>query len=60
MLESFSLGLLAQSALLLAALAAGGIVTMLTTSVMPFSWERGGCSAGTTAVVGFALSYLGV
>jgi zinc transporter, ZIP family len=42
-----------------AALAAGGILTMLTTSLMPFSWERGGYWAGTATVVGFCLSYFG-
>ena len=42
-----------------AALAAGGIIAMLTTSLMPFSWERGGYASGVAAVVGFCLSYFG-
>lgn len=42
-----------------AALAAGGILAMLTTSLMPFSWERGGYLAGVATVVGFCLSYFG-
>jgi ZIP family zinc transporter len=42
-----------------AALAAGGILAMLTTSLMPFSWERGGYMAGAATVVGFCLSYFG-
>jgi len=42
-----------------AALAAGGILAMLTTSLMPFSWEHGGYTAGAATVVGFCLSYFG-
>ena len=42
-----------------AGLAAGGILAMLTTSLMPFSWERGGQIAGAATVVGFCLSYFG-
>ena len=41
-----------------AALAAGGILAMLTTSLMPFSWERGAYLAGAATVVGFCLSFL--
>jgi zinc transporter, ZIP family len=41
-----------------AALAAGGILTMLTTSLMPFSWERGGYLAGAATAAGFAFSLL--
>jgi ZIP family zinc transporter len=44
---------------LVAALAAGGILTMLTTSLMPFSWERGGYLAGAATAAGFALSLFG-
>jgi zinc transporter, ZIP family len=43
----------------IAGLAAGGILTMLTTSLMPFSWERGGYLAGAATAAGFALSLLG-
>lgn len=40
----------------IAALAAGGILSMLTTSLMPFSWQRGGQLAGAATVVGFCLA----
>jgi zinc transporter, ZIP family len=39
-----------------AALAAGGILAMLTNSLMPFSFERGGALAGAATAVGFCLS----
>jgi zinc transporter, ZIP family len=39
-----------------AALAAGGILAMLTNSLMPFSFERGGAMAGAATAVGFCLS----
>ena len=39
----------------MAALAAGGVLAMLTTSLMPFSQERGGAWAG----VGFCISFAG-
>jgi ZIP family zinc transporter len=42
---------------LMAALAAGGLLAMLTTSFMPFSQERGGSLAGAATVVGFCLSF---
>ena len=41
----------------MAALAAGGVLAMLTTSLMPFSQERGGSLAGAATVVGFCLSF---
>jgi zinc transporter, ZIP family len=41
----------------MAALAAGGVLAMLTTSLMPFSQERGGALAGAATVVGFCLSF---
>jgi ZIP family zinc transporter len=41
-----------------AALAAGGILAMLTNSLMPFSFERGGALAGAATAVGFCLSVL--
>ena len=44
----------------IAALAAGGILAMLTTSLMPFAQQRGGARAGIATVVGFALALLGV
>ena len=44
----------------IAALAAGGILAMLTTSLMPFAQERGGARAGIATVVGFAVALLGV
>lgn len=43
----------------MAALAAGGVLAMLTTSLMPFSQERGGQLAGAATVVGFCLSFAG-
>jgi zinc transporter, ZIP family len=39
-----------------AALAAGGLLAMLTDSLMPFAMERGGTWAGLWTVVGFATS----
>jgi zinc transporter, ZIP family len=39
-----------------AALAAGGLLAMLTDSLMPFAMERGGAWAGIWTVVGFATS----
>jgi zinc transporter, ZIP family len=41
-----------------AALAAGGILAMLTNSLMPFSFERGGSLAGAATALGFCLSVL--
>ena len=41
-----------------AALAVGGILAMLTNSLMPFSFERGGAMAGAATAVGFCLSVL--
>lgn len=38
--------------------AAGGLLAMLTTSLIPFSYERGGLVTGIWAVAGFALSLL--
>lgn len=43
----------------MAALAAGGLLAMLTNSLMPFAYERGGALAGAATVVGFCLSLLG-
>jgi ZIP family zinc transporter len=40
----------------MAALAAGGLLAMLTDSLMPFAFERGGDFAGFWTVVGFALA----
>jgi zinc transporter, ZIP family len=42
-----------------AALAAGGLLAMLTNSLMPFAFERGKEWAGAATVVGFSLSLLG-
>jgi zinc transporter, ZIP family len=39
-----------------AALAAGGLLAMLTNSLMPFSFERGGQLAGAATALGFCLS----
>ncbi len=38
------------------ALAIGGVLAMLTDSLMPFSFERGGAAAGVWAVLGFCVS----
>jgi ZIP family zinc transporter len=43
----------------MAALAAGGLLAMLTNSLMPFAYERGGELAGAATVVGFCLSVVG-
>jgi ZIP family zinc transporter len=40
----------------LAAFTIGGLVTMLTTSMIPFAYERGGMAAGIWAVVGFGVT----
>jgi zinc transporter, ZIP family len=40
----------------MAALAAGGLLAMLTNSLMPFAYERGGQLAGVATVIGFCLS----
>jgi ZIP family zinc transporter len=39
-----------------AALAAGGLLAMLTNSLIPFSFERGGSAAGAATALGFCLS----
>lgn len=39
-----------------AAFTIGGLVTMLTTSMIPFAYRKGGKAAGMWAVVGFALT----
>lgn len=43
----------------LAALAAGGLLAMLTNSLIPFAYERGGQIAGVATVVGFCMSVIG-
>jgi zinc transporter, ZIP family len=42
----------------LAAIAAGGLLAMLTNSLMPFAFERGKSMAGLATVVGFCLTLL--
>lgn len=42
-----------------AALAAGGLLAMLTNSLMPFAFERGGMLAGIATAVGFCLAVIG-
>lgn len=39
-----------------AALAAGGLLAMLTDSLMPYAFDKGGAPAGIATVVGFAVS----
>ncbi len=41
-----------------AAIAAGGVIAMLTDSLLPFAYSKGGRPAGFWAVVGFALTLL--
>jgi zinc transporter, ZIP family len=41
-----------------AALAAGGLLAMLTNSLIPFSYERGGSLAGAATALGFCLSVI--
>lgn len=43
----------------MAALAAGGLLAMLTNSLMPFAFERAGAIAGAATVVGFCASLAG-
>ncbi len=43
----------------MAALAAGGLLAMLTNSLMPFAFDRAGALAGVATVVGFCLAFLG-
>jgi ZIP family zinc transporter len=43
----------------MAALAAGGLLAMLTNSLVPFAYERGGALAGVATVLGFSLSLAG-
>jgi len=43
----------------MAALAAGGLLAMLTNSLMPFAFERAGAIAGVATVVGFCVSVVG-
>ncbi len=40
----------------LAAFTIGGLITMLTTSMVPFAFQKGGVSAGIWAVVGFGVT----
>lgn len=42
---------------LMAALAAGGVLAMLTTTLLPFSHDRAGQPAGVGTVLGSCLSY---
>jgi ZIP family zinc transporter len=42
-----------------AALAAGGLLAMLTNSLIPFAYERGKDWAGVATVVGFCVTLLG-
>ena len=43
----------------MAALAAGGLLAMLTTSLVPFGYERAGAFAGVAAGLGFCISLVG-
>jgi ZIP family zinc transporter len=42
-----------------AALAAGGLLAMLTNSLMPFAFDRGGAAAGAATAIGFCLAVIG-
>ena len=39
-----------------AAFTIGGLIAMLTTSMIPFAYQKGGIAAGIWAVLGFAVS----
>jgi len=54
----FAFGAVERAALgaRMSAFAAGGLLAMLTNSLIPFSYERAGAQAGIWAVVGFALA----
>jgi ZIP family zinc transporter len=39
-----------------AALAGGGLLAMLTNSLVPFAYERGGAAAGLATVIGFGVA----
>jgi ZIP family zinc transporter len=41
-----------------AALAAGRLLAMITNSLIPFSFERGGALAGAATAVGFCVSVM--
>ena len=41
-----------------AAIAAGGLLAMLTNSLMPFAYQRGGALAGAATAVGFLVPVL--
>jgi zinc transporter, ZIP family len=43
----------------MAALAAGGLLAMLTNSLMPFAFDRAGAFAGAATVLGFCVSLVG-
>ena len=40
----------------IAAFTIGGLIAMLTTSMIPFAYKKGGLAAGMWAVVGFAVT----
>jgi ZIP family zinc transporter len=54
----FAVGVLGGTGDRMAALAAGGVLCMLTNSLVPFAYEKGGRLAGLWTVVGFALAIL--
>ena len=54
----FAVGALGGTGDRMAALAAGGVLCMLTNSLVPFAYEKGGRLAGLWTVVGFALAIL--
>ncbi|MBV9581248.1 MAG: hypothetical protein JO057_21920 [Chloroflexi bacterium] len=54
----YLIGLTGKTGEELAALAGGGVLCMLTNSLIPFSYQRGGRLAGLWTVVGFALAVL--
>jgi ZIP family zinc transporter len=56
LLTNFSSGVAGDRA---AALAAGGLIAMLTNSLIPFAFERGREWAGVATAVGFCVSLLG-
>jgi zinc transporter, ZIP family len=54
----FVVGTLGGTGDRMAALAAGGVLCMLTNSLVPFAYEKGGRLSGLWTVIGFAMAFL--
>ncbi len=55
---AFGIRVSSATGAVVSAFAAGGLICMLSTSLIPFSYERGGLITGVFAVAGFAMSFL--